>query len=266
MPDRAERIATPPRFVGVVHLPPLPGSPRGGSVADLDRILERVRADAATYAAGGADAIIVENFGDVPFSKGPVRPETIAAGTRAVLEAKAASRLPVGVNVLRNDVLGAVSIAAMTGGTFVRANVYVGAMLTDQGIIEGQAAEAQALIRRLGAPVAVWADVDVKHAAPLAPRPIVDEARDAVERGLASALIVSGRGTGQPVAEDDLRAVREALPEVPIYVGSGATAETIPSLLRWATGVIVGTAAKVNGITEDPVDVQRVRALAGAIR
>ena len=77
--------------------------------------------------------------------------------------------LPVGVNILRNDVAGAVAIAAATGARFVRANVYVGASLTDQGLIEGAADAVQALIRRLGAPVAVWADVDVnlKHAVPV---------------------------------------------------------------------------------------------------
>jgi membrane complex biogenesis BtpA family protein len=251
--------------VGVVHLPPLPGTPRGGTVADLEEILDRVRRDALAYAEGGADAIIVENFGDVPFRK-VVQPETIAVMTRAVLEAKAASGLPMGVNVLRNDVLGAVSVAAMTGAAFVRANVYVGAMVTDQGVIEGNAAEVQALIRRLGAPVDVWADVDVKHASPIAPRSIADEARDAVERGLAGTVIVSGRGTGQPVAEADLQAVQDALPEVPIYVGSGATAESIPILMRWASGVIVGTAAKADGVVENPVAVERVRALAEAVQ
>jgi uncharacterized protein len=252
------------RIVGVIHLPPLPGSARGPSASGMKDILERARRDASAWTNGGADALIVENFGDVPFRKGPVGPETIAAMTLAVALVIAETGLPVGVNVLRNDVEGAVSIAAAAGGQFVRANVYAGAAVTDQGLIEGRADAVQALIRRLDAPISVWADVDVKHAAPLSPRPIGEMAEDAVARGLAGAVIVSGAGTGQPTAPEDLRAVRAALPDTPIYVGSGASVETLPSLLMVANGAIIGTAARIDSILSNPVDSQRVRVLVAA--
>ena len=254
------------QIVGVIHLPPLPGSPRGPSSREMNNILETARRDAATWVSGGSDALIVENFGDVPFRKEPAGPETIAAMTLVVSAVIAETGLPVGVNVLRNDVEGAVAIAAAAGGQFVRANVYVGAAVTDQGMIEGRADAVQALIRRLNAPIAVWADVDVKHAAPLSPRPIGEMAEDAVARGLAGAVIVSGAGTGDPTDPEDLRAVRAALPETPMYVGSGATATTVRSLLAIADGAIIGTAAKVDAVLANPVDPERVRALVTAAR
>jgi membrane complex biogenesis BtpA family protein len=250
--------------VGTVHLSPLPGSARGGRASDLASVIDRARCDAALYAEGGANALIVENFGDVPFARNRVDAHVVAAMTLAAAAIREETGLPVGVNVLRNDVLSAVAIAAMTGARFVRANVYVGAAVTDQGVIEGRADAVQALIRRLGAEIEVWADVDVKHAAPLAARPVADLAEDAVERGLAGAVIVTGRATGQPAATDDLRAVRTVVPETPLYVGSGVTADTVGSLLRIADGVIVGTAAKVDGVVTNPVDVERVRAIARA--
>lgn len=252
------------RIVGVVHLPPLPGSARGPSAGGMDRILETARRDASVWTAGGANALIVENFGDAPFRKERVGPETIAAMTLAVAAVIAESGLPVGVNVLRNDVEAAVAIASATGGQFVRANVYAGAAVTDQGIIEGRADAVQALIRRLDAPIAVWADVDVKHASPLAPRPLGEQAEDAVERGLARAVIVSGKGTGQPTDLNDVRAVRSATPDTPLYIGSGASVETLSSLLAIADGAIVGTAAKADGLVADPVDPERVRGLVAA--
>jgi uncharacterized protein len=254
------------RIVGVIHLPALPGSPRGPSAPAMRDILACARRDAATWAAAGADALVVENFHDVPFSKGPAGPETIAAMTLAVAAVIAESGLPVGVNVLRNDVEGAVAIAASTGGRFVRANVYVGAAVTDQGLIEGRADAVQALIRRLAAPVTVWADIDVKHAAPIAPRPLGEVAEDAVTRGLAAALIVTGMGTGRPTRIDDLRAVRAAAPSTPLYVGSGANPDTLPSLLAVADGAIVGTAAKADGNLANPVHHQRARAIVSAAR
>src|SRR5690349_14486391 len=105
----------PYRVVGCIHLPPLPGSVRGGVASDLPGILDHIRRDAAAYAEGGVDALIVENFGDVPFSRGAVSSYTIAAMTLATATLRAETGLPVGVNVLRNDVLAAVSIAAAAG-------------------------------------------------------------------------------------------------------------------------------------------------------
>jgi membrane complex biogenesis BtpA family protein len=250
-----------PKIVGVIHLPALPGTPRGGNAGDFARIIEYARKDAAAWAEGGADALMVENFHDVPFHKGPVGPETVAAMTLAVAAVLEESGLPTGVNVLRNDVEAAAAIAAMTGASFIRANVYVGAAVTDQGLIEGHADLVQALIRRLGADVNVWADVDVKHAAQLAPRSLGELAEDAVKRGLASALIVTGSGTGHPTSLDDVRAVRAAMPHTPIYVGSGANTQTLPALLEVADGAIIGSAAKENADPANPVEVRLVKAL-----
>lgn len=227
-------------------------------------MLDRVRRDAEAYVAGGADALIVENFGDVPFARGSVGPHVIAAMTRATVAARVVSGLPLGVNILRNDVVGAVAVAAMASGSFVRANVYVGVTVTDQGLIQGNAEQVQAFIRRLGASVDIWADIDVKHAAPLAARPLSDLAEDAIERGLAAATIVSGRATGQPASIDDLVAVRAGAPNAAMYVGSGATAESASALLTHADGLIVGTAAKIDGIVTHPVDATRVRAIVDA--
>ena len=258
--------APPFRIIGVVHLPPLPGTARGGPARELAALLDAARRDAARYAEGGVDALIVENFGDTPFVADRAGPETVAAMTRAVTVIRAETGLPMGVNILRNDVLSAVAVAAMTGAAFVRANVYVGAALTDQGVIEGRANAVQAFIRRLDAPVAVWADLDVKHAVPLARRPLADLAEDAVERGLAGAVIVTGRATGELAAMDDLADVRAAVPTSPLYVGSGATADTARTLLTRADGLIVGTAAKRDGLLANPVDPERVRALVAAAR
>jgi len=259
-----ERLKRPYRVVGVIHLAALPGSALGGTASGLRTLIDAAKRDAIAYATSGVDALMVENFGDVPFVRDAVAPYVIAAMTRAATVIQAETDLPLGVNVLRNDVLSAVGIAAAVGGTFVRANVYVGAALTDQGVIEGQAADVQAAIRRFGAEIDVWADVDVKHAAQIAPRPIGDLAQDAVERGLAAAVIVSGRATGVSVSESDLRAVRQSIGTVPVYVGSGATVETMNHLLQYADGVIVGTAAKVDGVVSQPVDVNRVRSLVRA--
>jgi uncharacterized protein len=180
-------------LIGVVHLLPTPGSPRGVSML---RLLERARADARALRAGGCHALIVENFGDAPFHKERVPAETIAALALALAEVRElAGELPVGVNVLRNDARAALGLCAAAGADFLRVNVHTGAMLTDQGLVEGRAADTLRERARLCPRAALLADVHVKHAAVLGGETLEDAAADAWERGGADALIVSGRGT-----------------------------------------------------------------------
>ncbi len=253
-----------PLLIGMVHLKALPGAPRyAGSMAD---ILDAALADAQALQSGGMDAILVENFFDAPFFVGSVPPETVAAIAAIVSRIVQEVGIPVGVNVLRNDVFSAIAIAAATGAKFVRCNVYVGAAVTDQGLIEGRAAEATRTRVRLSASVDILADVHVKHAIQLSYRPIGDEATDAVERGLADAIIVSGPATGSATPVDRLQEVREALPRVPLLVGSGFSLETARALLAVAEGAIVGSSLKVDGVVSNPVDPGRVRRLVEACR
>ncbi|HLV79702.1 MAG TPA: BtpA/SgcQ family protein [Chthonomonadaceae bacterium] len=247
-------------LVGMVHLVPMPGSARD-SGQSMEDILARAVADAQALEAGGADAVLVENFFDAPFAREAVPPHTVAAMTRAVQAVREAVSVPVGVNVLRNDALAALAIAHVCGAQFVRINVYVGAAVTDQGLIQG-AARATVLYRKeLRADVALWADVFVKHAAQLGTTSLEEAARDAVERGLADALIVSGAATGAPTSVEDARRVKAAAPQTPVLIGSGFSVESAPALLAYADGAIVGTSLKRDERVVEPVDAARVRAL-----
>lgn len=251
------------KLVGVVHLKPLPGSPRWQG--DMKTVVRSAVADAKAFESGGADAVVIENFGDVPFSRRMVPPETATAMAVAGAAIRAAISLPIGFNVLRNDAHTAVALCAACEGAFIRVNVHSGAMITDQGLIEGDAFETMRLIGRLAPGTAVFADVLVKHATPLGELPIEIAARDTVERGLASALIVSGTGTGEQTNLDDVRRVRAACPNTPILLGSGVTAANIGAYLEYATGFIVGSSVKRGGNISNPVDSKRVGALRKAL-
>ena len=251
-------------LVGVIHLPPLPGSPndRGMTAA-----LASAEADARALIEGGADALIVENFHDVPFHKIHVEPVTTAAMTLAVRHVVTlAGDLPVGVNVLRNDAAAALSIAHVCGAAFIRVNVHVGAAVTDQGVIESRAADTLRLRSRLGADVEIWADVGVKHAMPLGVgHDLGREAQDAVHRGLADAVIVTGAATGAPPTSDRLRTVRDAVPGIRLIVGSGVDPARIAQLHGIADAAIVGTWLKHGGRVDQPVDPARVSQLRAAM-
>lgn len=251
--------------IGMVHLVPLPGSPRwAGSMRD---VIAAALADARALIDGGVDALLVENFGDAPFTAGRVEPATVAAMSVVVAEVRREfPRTRLGLNVLKNDARAALGVAAAVGAEFIRVNVHAGAVLADQGVVQSDAYGTLRDRRLLGVDVAIVADVGGKHAVPLAPVETEQMARDLVHRGLADALVVSGAATGQATPLGEVKRVRSAVPDVPLLIGSGVTAETAAELLSVADGLIVGTSVKRDGDVRQPVDRARVEKLVAAAR
>jgi membrane complex biogenesis BtpA family protein len=244
--------------VGMIHLMPLPGSPRfGGSLQTIESAALR---DAETLTSGGIHGMIVENFGDAPFYPRRVPVEVVTSMSKVACEIRRRFDVPLGINVLRNDGLSALAIAFAVGASFIRVNVLTGARVTDQGLLNGIAHRLQRRRTNLRANgIQVFADVNVKHSAPLAVRDIEDEVRDTVERGRADLVIVSGSATGQPADVAELQRVKAAS-SVPVFVGSGVHIDNVEQYLPWSDGFLVGTAFKLGGIVESPVDLHRVSA------
>ncbi|MFG0315649.1 MAG: BtpA/SgcQ family protein [Planctomycetota bacterium JB042] len=255
--------------IGVVHLPALPGSPNARR--PIDRIADQAAADARLYLEHGLHGVIVENFGDAPFEPGAVPPHVVASMTRvAVAVREAAGGRPVGVNVLRNDARAALAVAAAAGLDFLRVNVLAGTFATDQGLIQGDAAGLLRERRAIGAAVRVFADVRVKHAAPLREAPLDVEVEELVGRAGADAVLVTGATTGRPPDRERLGVVARAAGRAPVVVASGADPRNVAELAADADGFVVGTALKAGGRTTarpDPARVERfAEALARAVR
>lgn len=255
-------------LVGVIHLPPLPGSPRAS--LPMRSLRARTSEDALALAAAGFDAVLVENFGDAPFFRGPVPPETVAAMAVLADTARAASGLPLGVNVLRNDGASALAIAVATEARFIRVNILAGARVADQGVIETDAARLLRLRRHLDAKgVAVVADVGVKHSSPLGASgddAVAEEAVEVVERALADVVIVTGARTGAAADERLLARVKAAVPKSPVWLGSGVRADTAARWAAAADGAIVGSALREGGVAGGHIDPGLALAFARAWR
>jgi len=259
----ATRLAAAPfTLLGMVHVLPLPGSARWGG--SLGSVVDHAVHDARVLAGAGFDGLVVENFGDVPFVPHASSPETVAAMAVVVSAVRDAvpTGLLVGVNLLRNDAAGAMAVAVATGADLIRVNVHVGSAWTDQGLIHGRAHDTLRQRLRLGCPVAIVADVLVKHAHPVAEADPMALARDAVQRGLADGLVVTGPATGTVVDTIRLRRTVEAAGGRPVLAGSGTTPEAVAELhAAGARGAIVGTWCKVGGRIEAPVDADRASRL-----
>lgn len=233
----------------------------------MERVAAAALADARALVEGGIDALLVENYGDAPFTTGRVEAASVAAMAVIVAELRRAfPGTPLGVNVLKNDARAALAVACATGGRFIRVNVHAGAVVADQGIVETDAYHTLRDRRLLGADVRIFADVGGKHAQPLVPVELEQTARDLVHRGLADALVVSGAATGQATPVADVKRVRVAVPDVPLLIGSGVTPETVGELLSLADGAIVGTYVKAQGDVRRAVDPARVERLVAAAR
>jgi hypothetical protein len=242
-------------LIGVLHLLPLPGAPLYDGA--MQRVYDHVLGELDVFKRHSVDSVIVENFRDMPYFPGRVPPETVAAMAAVSREIVRAAGMPVGINVLRSDGEAAVAVAAASGAHYVRVNVHMGAVVGDQGIVQGSSQLSMRLRSALKSSVLVFADVGVKHAAPLAGRTLDIETRDVAERGLADAIIVTGDRTGVEADLDDISVVRRAT-SLPVLVGSGATPENIARVLPEVDGLIVGSYFKKDGAARNFVEPARV--------
>lgn len=244
--------------IGVVHLSPLPGSPcyDGTSVKEIsEQAIKRAKA----MTENGIDGIIVENFGDKMFLK-KVGPEVVAVMTYIAKEIKESVSVPIGMCVLQSDAIAGIAISKAVGAEFIRVPYYTETYIVDAGMMESIAAETLRYRKFLESDVKIFADVHIKHSYPLSQRPIEYAAEDAYYRGLANAIIITGRKTGGETEVNDVVRVKKALPEVPLVVGSGVTIENVDNYLPYIDAIIVTTGLNKGGGVEnepDPVSISK---------
>ena len=253
MPLFADRCA----FVGMVHLKPLPGSPAWQG--SMRSVLEAAVHDAQALVDGGCDAILVENMGDVPYLRGRVDPETVAAMSLAVGRLSQFDR-PVGIQLLAGANREALGVAVATEAAFIRVEAFAYAHVADEGWLQASAGELLRTRKALGHPVDIWADVQKKHSAHAVTGDLT--LRELAEGSAfcgADALVITGAATGHSTDLDDVRAAASA--GLPVVIGSGVTSSNVNQYAEAARAVIVGSDLKFDGDWRQAVDVRRVQAV-----
>lgn len=226
--------------IGALHLTPLVGYK---GYKSTEAVLRTAIQDLEALDQGGVDGIIVENNYDIPH-KINVEPEIIACMTYITSHIANRTNKPVGVSVLWNDFKTALAIAKICGGKFVRIPVFVDNVRTSYGDVQGNPKEVANYRKKIQAEhILLFTDVHVKHADLLGRNTIEESARKAIERG-SNAIVVTGKWTANAPQIDDLARIRRVASGFPILIGSGANEENIHNLLRYANGVIIGTALK----------------------
>ena len=231
----------------------------------MEQIYRKALEEVSILVKGGVHALIVENFRDKPFFPGRLPRETVASLAAVGREIIRGVDIPIGINALRNDAESAMAIATAIGADFIRVNVHMNAVVSEQGIIQGTSHRTLRVRSALRSEVLIFADVGVKHAAPLADRGLAVETRDLTERGLADAIIVSGEMTGEETKASDVDIVRQHT-HLPLLIGSGVTPENIHRVYDKADGFIVGSYFKKDGKGNNFVEGRRVKRLMEKIR
>ncbi|TDL78279.1 BtpA/SgcQ family protein [Palleronia sediminis] len=257
----------PKALIGMIHCPPFPGAPRyrGDSMA---MILDACLRDAEALLTNGIHGLVVENHGDIPFSKPEdIGPET--TGFLAVVADRIKQRfdVPLGINVLANAPIPALAAARAAGAEFIRVNQWANAYVANEGFMEGRAAEAMRYRAALRAEdIRIFADAHVKHGshAITADRSVTELTRDLAFFD-ADAVIATGQRTGDSATLDEIGEVARAT-DLPVLVGSGVTAANVVDILGIADAVIVASSLKEGGVWWNPVDPARVRAFTEAAR
>ena len=248
-------------ILGMIHMPALPGAPN--SSMSMDKLVDFALSEASKLERAGLDACIVENVGDTPLFKEDLPPYTVAAMATVTKEVVEHTKMKVGVNMLRNACVEALSVAHIAGADFIRCNVLIGAYATDQGIIEGCSARVARLKKELESDVLVFGDVHVKHAYPIFNVEIEYAAQDLAERGGADAVIVSGARSPIPPSFERVKKVRDAITK-PVLIGSGISLSNVKQFYNQSDGVLIGEPDfKVGGVWGGPSD---EKAYAKAVR
>lgn len=249
--------------IGMIHLPPLPGSPLydGGGIAS---VIGYAVDEARKLERNGVQGLEAENFLDASYFPGTVGPELVSAMSIIAHEVRKAVRVPLGICILA-DPIACIAVAHAVRAEFIRATVFTEASVDVSGLVLGRPHEILRYRKFLDPSIKIFADVYIKHSAPLARRSIQESAYDAAYF-LADAVLISGKHTGMLTPIEDVKAAKEVLPDVPVLVGSGFNCKSAPELLQYADGAIVGTSLKVDGKSENPVDERRVRELVEAVK
>ena len=225
----------------------------------MRELIGSAREEAKIYKECGVEGIIIENMHDVPYLKGEVGPEIVAAMTAIGTEVKCQCWLPVGIQILAGANIEAMAVAHAAGLDFIRAEGFAYAHVADEGLIQASAAKLLRYRKMIGAErVQVWTDVKKKHSAHAITADVsLGQTAETVEFMGADCVIVTGSVTGEAPKVADVQEAKQHC-HLPVFLGSGISEHNIEQFYNEADGFIIGSAFKIDGLWSNTIDPARV--------
>lgn len=254
-----ELFSSPKPIIGMIHVGALPGTP--ASSLSVAEIVAQAKREAVLYREAGVNGIAIENMHDVPYLRGEVGPEIVAAMALVGQAVKAESQLPVGIQILAGANLEAMAVAHAANLDFIRAESFAFAHVADEGLIESSAAKLLRYRKMIGADrVQVWADVKKKHSSHAITADIsLGVMAETVEFMRGDAVIITGSATGDAPKLADVEEAKTHC-RLPVILGSGVDDKNIAEFWLKADGFIIGSFFKREGKWRNEVDRRRVEA------
>lgn len=245
--------------IGMCHLAALPGDPHFDRDGGVEAVVERARAEFRGLQEGGVDAVMFSNEFSLPYLT-DTEPITAITMARVIGELRSDIAIPFGVNVLW-DATASIDLAVATGAVFVR-EIFTGVYASDFGTWDTNVGATARHRRRVDADhVKLLYNIVPESAAYLAERDLVDITRSTVFNARPDGICVSGLTAGSATDVEELRTVKGAAGDTPVFVNTGVKAHNVADQLAEADGAVVGTFFKRDGQFDNEVDPARVEEL-----
>jgi membrane complex biogenesis BtpA family protein len=243
-------------IIGMIHFPPLPGSPEFNDDSNLSNIIKSVTEDLESLQTNGIDAIMFGNEGDRPYTL-KASDESLSTMAYVIGIIRNKIKIPFGVNYLW-DPVATVALGCITNANFAR-EVFTGVYDSDMGLWQPNAAKALRLRANLkNTNLKLMFNVNAEFASPLGIRSTSEKAESAVFSSLADAICVSGVITGKAVNIIDLTETKNRVNPVPVFANTGVNINNIEDILKVSDGCVIGSSLKYDGVTWNNIDPERV--------
>lgn len=221
-------------LLGAIHLPSFLGA------VDRSRF-EAIQAyalrNARIFAEGGFDGVFLQDQ-----TEGPSTAQSIAmlsALTRYV--SSQVDSIALGSQMECDEAEPILAVAHASAASFVRIKAYVGTMIKDRGLVQGQCHSAYSYKKTQGIDALIFADIFDRCGVPLGDLSLVQAAKFALQKG-ADGLVITGKDYEQTL--EMLSAVKKAFPQAKAICGGSVTKQNIQEVFSIADGAIVSSSLK----------------------
>lgn len=236
-------------------------------------VVINARRDIHSWQRGGIHGLVIENWKEDSIE--PRVPKERADSMLRVIQKLGSSiEVPFGVNVLNNDYESAYRIAAETGASFIQVDVLVDKVVSDfiyndlakahPFVLDVSVSHMRAIAKKYGlSTLPVLAGIHPKHYRMIDPHKTLKQSAQESKRAGVAGIVIT-RATGVAPFSSTLTRVGNTV-DIPVGIGSGLTPESALPLIKRADFAIVGTFAKQGGVTDNPVDTERVKTLMNVV-
>ncbi|MBQ9633064.1 MAG: BtpA/SgcQ family protein [Lachnospiraceae bacterium] len=244
-------------IIAMCHMQPMPGDPAYDADGGMEKVLELARKDLLALQEGGVDGVMFSNEFSLPYLT-KVETVTVASMAAVIGELKSDIKIPYGVNCLW-DPVASIDLAVAVGGKFIR-EIITGVYASDFGLWNTNVgATVRHKMAVSGKDIKMLYNIVPEAAAYLAARDIESIAKTTEFNNHPDALCVSGLTAGAETDTQILMRVKNAVKHTPVLCNTGCNKDNIRRQLQYSDGAVCATTFKVDGVFENPVDVNRVR-------